>query len=273
MILLLVSIAALFAGVLAFPLAARKNHLLSVLDGFVVFSVGGLVVFHLFPHSFNEAGFGAIAAAAVGLTFPLLIERWSTRRNDGEGNMLLVVLALTGLAIHAFMDGNALVLAGIEEHGEVHDHEFKYEHGFTLALASLFHRLPIGLVIGNLLARGGSLRRPLAVATMMAATTCAGFFVGESVIPLASHYAVSLFQAFVAGNAMTDHVIDRGADGTGKAPVIQRRGNGILLLGDIGMANLVQFAGGHPRPDFGRDHAQHFGRQLPGDPHLLNFVF
>ena len=205
MILLIVSIAALFAGVLAFPLAAKKNHLLSVLDGFVVFSVGGLVIFHLFPHNFNEAGFGAIAAAAVGLTFPLLIERWNAKRNEGAGNLFLVVLALIGLAMHAFMDGNALVFASMEEHGEVHDHGSKYEHGFTLALASLFHRLPIGLVIGNLLARDGSLRRPLVVATMMAATTCAGFFVGESVIPLASNYAVSLFQAFVAGTLL--HVV------------------------------------------------------------------
>jgi hypothetical protein len=205
MLLLLVSIAALFAGVLAFPLAAKKNSFLSILDGFVVFSVGGLVVFHLLPHCLNQAGFGAIAAAAVGLTFPLLIERWSAKRDSGKGSKLLVGLALFGLAIHAFLDGNALVFADIEQSGTEHDHGVKFEHGFTLALASLFHRLPIGLVIGSLLAKGRSLRRPLAVAAIMAATTCAGFFVGDKALPVASHYTVALFQAFVSGTLL--HVV------------------------------------------------------------------
>lgn len=205
MLLLLVSIAALFAGVLAFPLAAKKNSFLSILDGFVVFSVGGLVVFHLLPHCLNQAGFGAIGAAAVGLTFPLLIERWSAKRDSGKGSTLLVGLALFGLTIHAFLDGNALVFADIEQSGTGHDHGVKFEHGFTLALASLFHRLPIGLVIGNLLAQGRSLRRPLAVATIMAATTCAGFFVGDKALPVASHYTVALFQAFVSGTLL--HVV------------------------------------------------------------------
>jgi hypothetical protein len=205
MLLLLVSIAALFAGVLAFPLAAKKNIFLSILDGFVVVSVGGLVVFHLLPHCVSEAGFGAFGAAAVGLSFPLLIERWSAKRNSQKGSSFLVVLVLFGLAIHAFLDGNALVFASMEWSGSVHDPGNKYEHGVTLALASLFHRLPIGLVIGNLLARSGSLRRPLAVAGMMAATTCAGFFVGDQAFPAASHYAVALFQAFVSGTLL--HVV------------------------------------------------------------------
>ncbi|MCP4200209.1 MAG: hypothetical protein GY762_23955 [Proteobacteria bacterium] len=205
MLLLLVSIAALFAGVLAFPLAAKKNTFLSLLDGFVVFSVGGLVIFHLLPHCLNEAGFGAIGAVTVGLTFPLLIERWSAKRNTGKGSPLLVVLALSGLAIHAFLDGNALVFASIEESGAGPDNGNAYEHGFTLALASLFHRLPIGLVIGNLLAKGRSLRRPLAVAGIMAATTCVGFFVGDKVLPVTSHYTVVLFQAFVSGTLL--HVV------------------------------------------------------------------
>jgi hypothetical protein len=60
-------------------------------------------------------------------------------------------------------------------------------------------------VIGTLLAKGGSLRRPLAVAGMMAATTCAGFLIGDQALPVASHYALALFQAFVSGTLL--HVV------------------------------------------------------------------
>ena len=58
---------------------------------------------------------------------------------------------------------------------------------------------------------------------------------------------VTIFQFFIAGNAMTDHVVDRSANRSREAAIIQRGRYGVKIADDIGVANLVQFPGVMPR--------------------------
>ena len=53
-------------------------------------------------------------------------------------------------------------------------------------------------------------------------------------------------QRLVAGNAVADHVVDRGADGLGKAAIVER-GRHRAVLGGESQHRLVQFLGGHAR--------------------------
>ena len=44
---------------------------------------------------------------------------------------------------------------------------------------------------------------------------------------------IALFQRTRAGNAVADHVVERGADRLGKAAIIERGGDGAMLHGEV----------------------------------------
>ncbi|MFH2006714.1 MAG: hypothetical protein ABI333_09030 [bacterium] len=213
---MVLSILALFAGVLGYPVARRQPLLLAGLDGFVLLAVGGLVAVHLLPHSVHDAGLSAIAVAAVGFVFPSLIERWSARREGGR-HRLLIIVVLIGLTVHALIDGSAL---STPAHGG---------HGLALALAVLVHRLPIGLIVGNLLGREGELTRPLLAAGLIGILTTAGYFVGSAVLPHVQGTGLALFQAFVSGTLL--HVIASHGPARADAP-----SRGLRIAAGLGAA-------------------------------------
>ncbi len=85
---------------------------------------------------------------------------------------------------------------------------------------------------------------------------------------------VALFQRLVVGNAVADHVVDRGAQRSrvGRVTgglVTQRGRNGALLLQALG-SQAVDLAGGDAGLDVGREVVQHFGGQPPRVAHALD---
>ena len=85
---------------------------------------------------------------------------------------------------------------------------------------------------------------------------------------------VAFFQRLVVGNAMTHLVVDGGANRFGvgvvtAGVVVQRGRNGLLNLGDVVVAELVELVGGHAGHHVGREKVQHFGGQFAGDAHAL----
>lgn len=58
MVLLILSVLALFGGLLLMPLLRQHMRWVAALDGFVVVAVGGLVLIHLIPHSVELGGRG-----------------------------------------------------------------------------------------------------------------------------------------------------------------------------------------------------------------------
>ena len=92
---------------------------------------------------------------------------------------------------------------------------------------------------------------------------------------------VAFFQNLVAGNAVTNLMVDRSANGFGiristTGVVVEWGGNGVLNLGDVVMRQLIQGVGGDARLDVGGEVIQHLGGQSTGLPHacdaLLIFV-
>ena len=74
---------------------------------------------------------------------------------------------------------------------------------------------------------------------------------------------VALFQDFVIRDAVTNLVVDRGANRlrvwfVAIRGIVQRRGNGQLHLGDVVMRQLVQGVGGHPSLHMGCQEIQYF---------------
>ena len=80
---------------------------------------------------------------------------------------------------------------------------------------------------------------------------------------------VALLESAVARYAVADDVVDRGADGLRIAAVAERRGDGVLHIDDVVVADPVQLLGRHPGDDVRTDHVERFGREPAGDPHRL----
>src|SRR5690606_2228991 len=76
----------------------------------------------------------------------------------------------------------------------------------------------------------------------------------------------------LAGDAVADHVVDRGAHRLGIAAVADIGRHRALHLDDMVVADPVQLLGGRPGLDVRGDHFQHFGGQAAGDAHLLDFL-
>ena len=82
---------------------------------------------------------------------------------------------------------------------------------------------------------------------------------------------VALLKNLVARNSVADHVVDRGADGFGKAFIVEWGRDGLLLVYDVIVANAVEFAGTDTGLHMRRDHLEHLGRQTAGGAHFLDF--
>ncbi|VXA81772.1 conserved hypothetical protein [Aeromonas veronii] len=81
---------------------------------------------------------------------------------------------------------------------------------------------------------------------------------------------VAIAQLLVVRDAVTDHIVHRGADGFGEAVVVERSWNRLLYVDNIVVAEGVQFVSGDASFDMGRNHDQHIGGQLAGNAHLFN---
>lgn len=230
---LVLSILGLFVGLGIAGMGARAPRWFQLLDGFVLVSVGGLVLLHLAPASVVAGGWWAAGALLVGLAIPLVAER------IGRPSAVVAPLAVAGVLVHAFLDGGALTLADHRHgHGQGHDHG--HGHGELLAIAVILHRLPIGAALGTVVAPRAGLRMALGLAVAIAAATVGGFIFGDAALHGAPGEVLGAFQGLVAG-ALLHVVVEHGAS-AGESS--DRRAAGVgALLGGVALFAVTH---GHP---------------------------
>lgn len=188
--LLIASLLALLVGPLLVRMAGDRSTSVAVIDGFVVVAIVGLALVSILPHSIEVVGWWALLAAGGGMAAPLIAEKSvGSRARRAEGRQKLLLMALAGLAVHAFADGVAL-RAG--------DFASEQPYGGLLAFGVILHRIPLGVAIQ---ARVED-RRAWFLLAVIAAATVAGFAVGASGLPLLENSAVAVFQAFVGGSLL-----------------------------------------------------------------------
>ena len=188
MFVLFISLFSLIVGVLIAPKIIRYAKSVSFFEGFISVFIGGLVLFHIFPHSFTDVGYWALPFFVLGAFIPFFLEQ-----SEGSGVLTLIFLG-AGFSIHAFMDGLGLQLHDALVIHDVHEHEHEQT---TLVWAILAHRVPVGLFLGC-----AAIQRPklsYSVVFLIAMATVAGFFLG-STIPY-----IGTIQAVIAGALL--HVI------------------------------------------------------------------
>jgi len=203
--LLIASIAALIIGPVLFQFSHVDARAFKFLEGFSFITIAGLLCFGILPQAFGIGGIFAWMFAALGLVFPIALERLF-HGLEKQTHLLILSLGMIGLAVHAGIDGVALAAGPLTETGvESWWHAGHRGSDANLAVAVILHRFPLGLAVWYLLSP--ALGRPAAVAVLaaMAGATVVGYTVGPDLVSSLQGAGIAWFQAFVAGSIL--HVV------------------------------------------------------------------
>ncbi len=181
--MLYLSVVALFIGPLLYRWLRRGGLLARAVDRFLVAILVVLIVFLLVPEMFVHMGFTAIALIAAGYLIPGLLERL-VQRAAPTFHTISLLLALTGLVLHALLEGAALVGSGGES-------------GFSIVV--ILHRLGVGLVLWFMVQPVFGGRVAWSVLTLVAVATLAGAWLSEPLLSRGHDHGVHVLQALVIG--------------------------------------------------------------------------
>ena len=160
-----------------------------LVDGLVYLAVPILVALQVLPQSWDVRELLNLVALAAGAGLYFVLERVSMALAAHADNAAILV-AVSGLVLHAFLEGAALVP------GKDSDAFFVY--------AVVLHRLPIGLVIWWLIRpRHGRTAASIGIGVVVVATLAGA--IGGGVVSFTGGGSLDLYQAFVAGSLL--HVV------------------------------------------------------------------
>lgn len=204
------STCALLAGPFIYALSQRHPSTRQLLDGFIFITIAGIVCVHIVPSAFGSGGAWALLFLALGLAFPVVLERlFGSAMHKAHGFVLLV--AALGLVMHAVIDGIALLplSPAVGPEAELTAN--------PLALGVILHRLPIGMAIWWSLRPHFSASVAIAAYAAIVAATGLGYGLGDPVVAMSQAAGVAYLQAFVAGSLV--HVVAFGVSHTHDAPI------------------------------------------------------
>ena len=190
---LLIALAALALGPVMLNRLLQRQALAAALDGFVVVAITGLVFLHFVPEAVEERDAVLLACLVVGFVLPLLLER-ILRSAERAVDRWGLLLGITGLAIHAALDGGALATlrpGGVDS---------------PLALALILHRLPMGIAVWWLASTLVNRQTGVVALAVMMMATIVGFYFGSAATHLHDSFGlIELYQALVAGTLV--HIV------------------------------------------------------------------
>ena len=200
------SVIALVLGPFVYALGQRHPNARQILDGFIFIAIAGIVCVDIIPHAIGTGGVWTIAFLALGLAFPVILER-TFHKQLPHAHEVVLVLAAIGLILHAAIDGIALLpLDGSAS--VLHNH---------LAIGVILHRLPVGMAIWWSVRPNFGTAVAVAVFAVIIAATAAAYFLGAPIAELAGTTSVAWFQAFVAGSLV--HIVAFGVSHDHDAPI------------------------------------------------------
>ena len=191
MIPLAAALAAPILGALFYGALHPRPGAARLVDGLVYLAVPILVALQVLPHSLDPRELLNLAAVGVGAGLYFVLERIS-RALAKQADNLAILVSLSGLALHAILEGAALA-----PRTDASDAFFVF--------AVVLHRLPVGLVIWWLIRpRHGRRAAAIGIGAIVAATLV-GALAGSLVSWPVDGAGLGLYQAFVAGSLL--HVV------------------------------------------------------------------
>lgn len=189
--LLTLSIVALLLGPVVYTLGRRNPVARQLLDGFVFITIAGIVTVHIIPGSLASGGNLALVFLALGIAFPVLLER-SFHGAFHAAHALVLALASLGLVLHSILDGIALLPSQNSE----------------LAYAVILHRLPVGMAIWWSVRPNLGPRAAIAAFVMVITATALTMLFAAPIIELAAARSIAFLQAFISGSLI--HIVAFG---------------------------------------------------------------
>lgn len=187
--LLLTSLGALGSGPLLARSARTRPQMLAFIDGFVLVTIGGLVLLDIIPHALEHRDVFAAVFMVLGFALPTIAERlfhYGVRRT----HTAVLALAIIGLAIHSALDGSAIAQSDADTQN-------------LLGYGVLLHQLPVSLMIWWVL--GDRPRVSWLVLAGMAAVTVLGYMAEPTIFAVLPERAGLWFEGLVGGSLL--HVI------------------------------------------------------------------
>ncbi|BAH39872.1 hypothetical membrane protein [Gemmatimonas aurantiaca T-27] len=188
--LLPASLGALVIGPLLSRYARSRPSVIAFVDGFIVVSIGGLVLLDVVPHALEHRDLIAMLCMALGYLVPGLVERM-LQYGVRQTHTAILGLALLGVAVHSVLDGSALAQSHTQP-------------GSLLGYGVLLHQIPVGLTVWWVLRDRARLMSWL-VLLLMAIMTVAGYVAEPTVLAWLPDRAALWFEALVGGSLL--HVI------------------------------------------------------------------
>lgn len=231
MILLAVSLMALFVGPALMVLLSKNQGAFAALDALVVVAITGLVVLHIVPESVAFAGWPALVALVMGLALPALLHGAHDGCHAARPPGIFLALAMGALGLHALLDGVALVPIFAQEAPTLGS------LASPLALGVVLHRLMEGVGVWWLTGSNTPTRVRILALTGVASMTVVGFFGGAWAAHHGALSPIACIQTMVAGSLL--HVLMRHAPSEGLGPQAQSPSKWASGAGAIGGAAIL----------------------------------
>ena len=178
----LLSTIALLLGPLVYAIGNRNAAARRVLDGIVFLAIAWIIGVHIIPESLSTGGWPAAAVLVLGIAFPILLKRVfhvATR----TAHIAVMLVAASGLCLHALIDGIALLPAGDDR----------------LALAVIVHRVPVGMALWWTFRPALGTVSAIGAFALIVIATGVAFYLGAPIVEMAESRWLAIFQAFVSG--------------------------------------------------------------------------
>ena len=222
---LLLAMLALALGPILLHRFRERPALSEALDGFVLVAITGLIFLHFLSPAMEHKDLAVVACLVVGFLCPVLLERM-VRSSHDKVDLWGLFLGLTGLAVHAGLDGAALATLAISDTDA------------PLAVAVILHRLPVGIAVWWLATRLAGRRAAVSALLALMGATAVGYQFGAEVTH--DHDApglVNLYQALVGGALV--HVAVHPHHGRGRGHSARAEGwgalGGLLVLAGVAL--------------------------------------
>ena len=191
---LALALAALLPGPAFYRSLRDRETALRWIDRLVYVTVPVLVLWDIVPAAIAARDPWPALALLVGVFGPVLIEHSRSRFASGT-DVTALVLGISGLSLHALLEGAALTAASAA--GDI-----------TFLMAVIFHRLPVGLVLWWLVRPRYGLNAALLGLGALLVLTALGFAAGVGLEAAWEGPALHRYQAFVGGTLL--HVVTHG---------------------------------------------------------------
>lgn len=164
---------------------SRSGFVARAFDSLIIAVLVILMAFLLIPESWAELGYWSLALILAGYLVPGLLEQL-IKKAAHTFHVVSLLLALSGLALHAMLDGAALTM----------------DHGGTassLSVAIVLHRIGVGMMLWFMVQPVLGKRAAFGVLGFVTLATIGGYLLSETILGFDEGAAMSIIKAFIIG--------------------------------------------------------------------------